>query len=161
MPQLLPPEAVIHELGEFFREHLPITRYLGMSLEHFDGERLALGIDLQPSINDKLTAFGGSLFSACVMTCWGMVYLQARRRGINPNMVVTHGEIDYLAPVADARIVSHCEQPEELEWAAFFEQFAHRGKARVTLHSSISSNGREAVRFRGNYAIIGHMDEQL
>ena len=158
MHQPLDPAAVSHHLTAFFAQHLPITDYLGMRLKAFDGERFALAIDLQPSINDKLTAFGGSLFCACVMNCWGMVYLQARRRGINPNMVVTHAEIDYLAPVDDAEIIAECCQPEAMDWTEFFQRYAERGKTRATLNSSIHCRGKEAVRFTGQYAIIGEMD---
>lgn len=158
MHEPLPAEAVTHYLSDFFQQHLPITDYLNMRPHGFDGDRFALAIDLQPSINDKLTAFGGSLFCACVMNCWGMVYLQARRRGINPNMVVSHAEIDYLAPVADQLIVSECTAPADIDWPEFFAGFQQRGRAKAQLSATIHSAGREAVRFRGRYAIIGELE---
>jgi thioesterase domain-containing protein len=142
-------------LTDFFAQHLPVTDYLGMRVEAYDGDKFSLAIDLAPSINDKMTAFGGSLFSVCVMNCWGMCYLQARERGINPNMVVSHGEIDYLAPVNDEVIIASCEQPEGINWDDFFESFKEKGRARAKLTSTIICNGKEAVRFSGQYAVIG------
>ena len=158
MVDLLPPDRVSHLLDEFFAEHLPITRYLNMRLHEYTGDSFSLAIDLQPSLNDKLTAFGGSLFCVSVMNCWGMVYLQGRQRGINPNMVVSHAEIDYLAPVDDAVIIATCHAPDDADWGSFFASFHSRGKARAKVSSTIMCNGREAVRFNGQYAIIGMND---
>lgn len=148
-------DDVTQYLTDFYAQHLPIADYLNMRVHSYDGNEFALAIDLQPSINDKLTAFGGSLFSVSVMNCWGMCYLQARERGIDPNMVVSHAEIDYLAPVNDEVIISTCKEPEGMNWEGFFESFESRGKARAKLKSSIYCNGREAVSFSGQYAIIG------
>lgn len=158
MTRMLPPGEVRPLLDAFFAEHLPISKYLNMRLHEYTGDRFSLAIDLKPSINDKLTAFGGSLFCVSVMNCWGMVYLQSRQRGLNPNMVVSHAEIDYLAPVDDDVIVSVCEKPDDDDWTQFFESYGERGKARAKLRSSIHCKGREAVRFYGEYAIIGVND---
>lgn len=148
-------DTVSHYLTEFFAQHLPITEYLGMRVHNYDGDSFSLAIDLQPSINDKMTAFGGSLYAVCVMNCWGMCYLQARERGIDPNMVVTHAEIDYLAPVDSEVIVATTYQPEAMNWEEFFDSFNNRGRARAKLNSTILCNGKEAVKFSGQYAIIG------
>lgn len=155
MKPLLPPGQVQTLLDDFFAEHLPVTQFLAMRVEHYNGESLALAIDLEPSVNDKLTAFGGSLYCLTVMNCWGMVYLQAQQRGIDPNMVVTHGEIDYLAPVADKKIIARCESTAETDWEGFFATLASGGKARITLRSKIESGGKCAVNFSGHYAVIG------
>lgn len=153
--QLLPPEQVQTLLDNFFAEHLPVTQFLNMRVEEYSGDSLALALDLQPSINDKLTAFGGSLYCLTVMNCWGMVYLQCRQRGIDPNMVVTRGEIDYLAPVSDEKIIARCDTAEETDWQGFFDSLASRGKARTELTSYVDSGGKRAVNFSGRYAVIG------
>ena len=158
MADLLPADQVGHLLDEFFARHLPITQYLNMRSYEYTGASFSLAIDLAPSINDKLTAFGGSLFCVSVMNCWGMVYLQGRQRGINPNMVVSHAEIDYLAPVDDEVIIATCHQPDDANWDDFFASFNHRGKARAKVSSTIVCNGKDAVRFNGQYAIIGMND---
>ena len=158
MAELLSPDQVSPLLDEFFAEHLPISRYLNMRVHEFTGDTFSLAIDLAPSINDKLTAFGGSLYCAAVMNCWGMVYLQGRQRGINANIVVSHAEIDYLAPVDDEVIIATCHAPDDADWEGFFRSFNAKGKSRAKVSSSIFSRGREAVQFHGQYAIIGIND---
>lgn len=155
MNELIPPEQVQALLDNFFSKHLPVTQFLNLRVEEYTGDSLALALDLQPSINDKLTAFGGSLYCLTVMNCWGMVYLQSQQRGIDPNIVVTHGEIDYLAPVADEKIIARCDVTKETDWPGFFDSLANRGKARAILTSHIESGGKRAVNFNGHYAVIG------
>ena len=155
---LLPPESVTHYLTEFYAQHLPITKYLNMRVHEYTGDSFSLAIDLKPSINDKFTAFGGSLYSVAVMNCWGMCYLQARQRSINPNLVVSHGEIDYLAPVDDDVIIATCHAPDDIDWQAFYDSFYQRGRAKAKLSSTIICRGKEAVKFHGQYAIIGIND---
>lgn len=158
MTDLLTPEQATSLLDQFFAQHLPITQYLNMRCHRYDGEVFSLAIDLAPSLNDKLTAFGGSLYCACVMNGWGLIYLQARQRGVKPNMVVTRGEIDYLAPVTDEPIIATAVSPLEIVWDEAIARVKDRGKQRFGVTSSISSGGREAVRFKGEYAIIGAAD---
>ena len=145
-------------LTDFFERTLPISKYLNMRVGEYTGDTFTLSIDLQPSINDKLTAFGGSLYCVSVMNCWGMCYLQARDRGINPNLVVAHAEIDYLAPVNDQVIVATCHDPEDINWSDFFDSFYSSGSARAKLSSEIKCGGKSAVKFNAHYAIIGMND---
>ena len=159
MADLLPPEQVDFLLDEFFAETLPISKYLNMRMHQYTGDTFSLAIDLKPSINDKMTAFGGSLYCVSVMSCWGMVYLQGRQRGINPNMVVSHAEIDYLAPVDDEVIIATCHEPDDADWDGLFDGFHQQGKARAKVSSSIYCRGKQAVRFNGHYAIIGTIDK--
>lgn len=158
MSLLLSPEQATPLLDHFFAQHLPITHYLKMRCHHYDGDTFSLAIDLAPSLNDKLTAFGGSLYCACVMNGWGMIYLQCRQRGINPNMVVTRAEIDYRAPVDDDPVIARCESPQPALWDHFTARVERRGKARCSVTSTIACRGTEAVRFTGHYAVIGLSD---
>lgn len=143
-----------HLLTEFFDDHLPITEYMGLTVEHYDGQQLVLHAPLGPNINDKSTAFGGSLYNAAVMACWGMIYLQTQSRGIQCNQVVAEGKVKYRAPVhGDIRAIANCPPPEQLQ--AFYDAFNANGKASIWLTSTIECSGRVAVEFEGKYAILG------
>lgn len=158
MANSLSHQQLMALLDQFFAQYLPITEYLHMRSYDYDGDSFALAIDLAPSLNDKLTAFGGSLYCVSVMCGWGMTYLQCRQRGINPNMVVAHAEIDYLAPVADEVIVARCHHPDTGHWDAFADDVLQRGRAKTTVAATITSAGKQAVTFQGTYAVIGLAD---
>lgn len=158
MADTLSQQQLMALLDQFFEQYLPITQYLNMRSYEYDGSSFALAIDLAPSLNDKLTAFGGSLYCVSVMCGWGMTYLQCRQRGINPNMVVAHAEIDYLAPVDDEIIVARCHHPDSQHWDAFVDGVRKRGRAKTTVAATIDCGGSPAVRFSGTYAVIGLAD---
>ena len=140
-------------LTDFLAEHMEVAGYLGMKVRGYNGQRLALSIDLKPSLNDKLTAWGGSLYGLTVMNCWGMYYLKCREQGIDPNLVVSHGEIDYIAPVQDDPIVSVCVGTA-IDWVAVFDRVKTKGKATVSLSAEVHSQGQKAVQFSGRYTLV-------
>lgn len=147
------PADVAHTLNQFFDEHLPLTGFMGLRLDNYDGEVLVLKAPLAPNINDKSTAFGGSLYNAAVMACWGFAYLKTQEAGIVCNQVVAEGHIKYLAPVR-GDITAVCRSPGEDTIAHFIDSFNAHGKASISLQASIACGGNEAVRFEGRYAIL-------
>ncbi len=146
-------ENISHKLTEFLKAHVPATQYMGIDVGHYDGKSLTLSAPLHPNINDKQTAFGGSLYTICVMNCWGMVYLKTLEKGITCNQVVTQSNISYYAPV-DGEITSICECPAKEELDTFFERYEEKGRSKITLYAEVQCNGKTAVKFESTYAII-------
>lgn len=146
-------EPIAHKLTEFFQTHLPITDYMEMSVEHYDGQTLTLKAPLLPNINDKQTGFGGSLYNMAVMACWGMAYLKTQEAAIACNQVVAKGAIEYKAPVT-GEIRATCHVADLSLTDRFISDFKAKGKARINLESNIQCNGKQAVEFHGQYAIF-------
>lgn len=149
----LDTRTVSAQLSAFFENHLPITQFMKMDVESYDGETLILHAPLAPNINDKQTAFGGSLYNAAVMACWGMAYLKTLEANIECNQVVTKGCIEYKAPVTgDIRAI--CTAPSQKVIDQFIDHFKHKGRSRITLNAVIECSGKTAVEFEGTYAIL-------
>ncbi len=146
-------EDISHKLTHFFETHLPITQHMGMAVEHYDGATLTLSAPLEPNINDKQTAFGGSLFNLAVMACWGMVYLKTQEAGIVCNQVVMQSNIKYFSPVTGT-IKATCVCPGEQELNEFLERFNTIGKSKISLGAYVKCSGKTAVEFEGQYAIL-------
>lgn len=148
---------ISQKLKDFFVEHLPITQFMGLEVESYDGEQLVLSAPLGPNINDKQTAFGGSLYNAAVMACWGFAYLKTQEKGLVCNQVVAGGEVKYLAPVT-GKIRAVCNNPGDEVIASFLDHFNRKGRAKISLQAEISSDGEAdsavAVTFSGQYAIL-------
>lgn len=158
----LNPEKISKKLKQFFIDHLPITQFMGLEVESYDGDTLILTAPLEPNINDKQTAFGGSLYNTAVMACWGMIYLKTQEKNIQCNQVVAEGSMKYIAPV-DGRIRAICHAPSEEELIAFFDHFERKGKARIGLEAAIYNDTcvmkidpetKPSVKFSGQYAIL-------
>jgi len=162
MTNQIASEDISEKLKKFFIDHLPITQFMGLEVESYDGEALILTAPLEPNINDKQTAFGGSLYNTAVMACWGMIYLKTQEKNISCNQVVTEGSMKYLAPVK-GRIRAICHTPSEEDLASFFEHFERKGRARIALEAAVYNDTcvmkidpetKPAVKFSGQYAIL-------
>ena len=142
------------KLDAFIARHLPTAQHMEIAVADYDSRSLTLNAPLGPSINDKLTAFGGSIYVVAVMACWGMVYLRCVEHGLDPDIVVAKGDIAYLKPV-DGDIVARSLPAEEADWQRFFSDFAERGRAKIALRSQVLIGETVAAEFSGLYAIVG------
>ena len=150
-------QALSARLATFVEQHLPLARAMHIDVAHYDGNSLVLSAPLSHNNNDKLTAFGGSLYCLTVMSCWGCVYLRCLHEGIAlpaPDIVVSGANIKYSAPVTSSVIEARCSSAH-VDWPAFAERFAERGVAKVTLEAEVRNDDQLAVAFSGDYALIG------
>ena len=76
------PTALCDELTATWHREIPIVASMGMAVERYDGQSLTVRAPLQPNRNVHGTTFAGSLYSACVLTGWGAIWLALRERGL-------------------------------------------------------------------------------
>ena len=141
-------------LEAFLIKHLPLARAAQVSIDAYDGETLKVSAPLSENINDKGTAFGGSLYNLCVIAGWGMTQLKAEALGLKGDIVVAKGEINYLRPLRGRLVATaYAPAPEILEKA----QHHHTGLGKSVFHIEVSVpdvNGKTCVKFSGKYAVL-------
>ncbi|RQW85627.1 MAG: thioesterase [Geobacter sp.] len=147
-------ETLRRYLEKTFRTKIPITLAMGIRVLHYDGTNLVLGAPLGPNVNDKGTAFGGSLFSLLVLAGWGLIHLKLKEEEIPGDIMIHESSISYALPVPD-HWEAHCQFPEAPGYAHFLEQLRAKGRARLALEAQIMVGSQVAVSFRGSYAIVG------
>jgi thioesterase domain-containing protein len=81
-----------------FRDIAP-AQSMQISLLDYSSRTLKLTAPLQPNINDKGTAFAGSISSLLVLTGWALVTLQIRDAGFNRDVVIARNETHFKRPV--------------------------------------------------------------
>lgn len=141
-------------LEAFLSANVPLARAANIRVEAYDGATLRARAPLEPNINDKGTAFGGSLYNLCVTTGWGMTSLKCGELDLRGDIVVAKAEIEYLSPLKED-LVAVVNSPNEEELAHFVANFRRRGRAAMTHQVVISdSDGQPCVRFKGKYAIV-------
>ncbi|MFT7184936.1 MAG: thioesterase domain-containing protein [Pseudohongiellaceae bacterium] len=141
-------------LEHFVLEHLPLARAAGISVDEYSGEALLVSAPLDKNINDKGTAFGGSLYNLCVITAWGMTDLKAKELGLDGDIVIAKGEINYLRPLR-GRLIAKVEAPGKTDLEHIKKSYASRGKATFLLEVVIVDEHQNAcVQFKGKYAVL-------
>lgn len=141
-------------LENFVLEHLPLARAAGITVDDYTGAELRVSAPLDKNINDKGTAFGGSLYNLCVIAAWGMTDLKAKELGLKGDIVVAKGEIDYLRPLR-GRLTASVLSPSEEDLRRIEKSYHARGKAAFYLEATIvDENQAICVNFKGKYAVI-------
>jgi len=136
-----------------FDHAIPLTRAIGIKVINYDGEQLELGAPLAPNINDKGTAFGGSISCILTLAAWGVVWLACAREGISCDIVIHKGEITFNKPVVvDLHAV--CRVPSGEDMAGFIDRLNKKGRARIGLQSDLLVEGDIMTTFDCQYAAL-------
>jgi thioesterase domain-containing protein len=139
------------ELETLWLTDIPVTAAMGVRIASYDGTTLRVRAPLEPNHNPHGTAFAGSLYSLCVLTGWGSVWLALRSRGIDALLVAADSSIQYRRAVGEELVCTCTVDASALE--AALAELAAKGKARLTLACAIDSGDKRAVTFSAQYAI--------
>ena len=139
------------QIQELLHSKIPITRAIGVRVEHYDGQRLILSAPLEPNVNHLGTAFGGSLNALAVLSGYGLLWLELQ--DTQCHIVIRESSISYERPVC-GEIRAVCVRPEAEALAEFKKKFHQKGKARIALAATIEDQGIIAVRFQGIFVAL-------
>ncbi len=140
------------ELENVLHSEIPLTLAMELSVNEVSENTVRLTASLEKNINHKCTAFGGSLYSVCVLTGWSLLYARLHSMDVHAHIVIHESEIRYLLPVT-TDIKSKCTIDNEQHFNRAMNLFHKKGKARFELISTIFQNGDLAVWFQGKYVI--------
>jgi len=125
---------------------------MGLKAVAADDRSLTLQAPLAPNVNDKGTAFAGSLASLSTVTGWALLMLWAREH-LGPCLVaVSHAELRFRHPVSDA-FEATASLPDSDALAQLRARLASHGRGRVTLDIVLRAQGQEAVTQTATYAV--------
>ena len=127
---------------------------MGITVNFMDSNTVSLTSPLSPNINHKDTAFGGSLSSTAILSCWTLVHHKLNKITQHFNLVIQKSQIIYHAPV-NGDFTSTCQIEDQKDWMRFKESLLKFGKARITVNSEIWSNKRLSCTHTGVYVAIG------
>lgn len=142
-------------LEAFLVRHVPLAAAAGVEVLSYDKASLIVSAPLEKNINDKGTAFGGSLYNLCVIAGWGITALKCNALNLEGDIVVAKGEIEYLQPLK-SDLVAVALTPSDGNLAQFCAQYERKGRAALSIEVSVADpkDGSVCVRFTGKYAIV-------
>ena len=138
------------ELNSILHENIPLSDFIGINVDHYDTNSLTLAAPLGNNLNDKNTAFAGSLYSIAVLAGWGLIYLRLKEEGLAGDIVNQESSIKYIRPVTE-QIKVNCHVSSEKSFEKFLTMFRKKGIARISLAALINQDGEKAVVFHGRY----------
>ncbi|MBB6522053.1 YiiD C-terminal domain-containing protein [Pseudoteredinibacter isoporae] len=130
-------------LDAFTREihrDIPLSQHMGFAFRHFNcapelGAELITDLPLAPNINDKQTAFGGSIATLATLSGWSLVTLLSRHLGRPAQVVVYHSEQRFTASIEqDFYSVARIDAQD---YQTFCNTLSQEPKAKVTVSVDI------------------------
>ena len=146
-------ESALEALRVYTRELVPLAA-MQVRVGEYDGLRLHMDAPLAVNMNDKGSAFGGSMTSLMTYAGWGLVTLQLHQAGLQADVFVADSLVRYRKPLyADLR--AEAELAPEESWAPFLNTLAQRGRARIQLQARIAGpEGEVMADLSGRYVAI-------
>jgi thioesterase domain-containing protein len=116
-------------------------------------DRVVLAAPLQPNINHRDTAFGGSISALAMLAAWSLLHTRLRRERVAARLVIQRNTVDYERPVA-GEFVATATVATELEWQNFLRMLNRKGKARIAVSTTLEYAGLVAASFTGEFVAI-------
>ena len=133
---------------------MPPVRALELRVSDYDGDTLQLMAPLAANINDKGSAFGGSLASLMTLAAWGLATLKLGEAGHEADVYVQDSQLRYLYPLYDDLHICARLAPSQ-EWSTFIATYTARGKARALLCAEVrNARGDVVTSFEGRYVAL-------
>jgi len=144
------------DLQNILHKDIPITRRIGIQVEHCEVDRVVLTAPIEPNLNHKCTAFGGSLYSVAVLTGWSFIHYNLQLHGLTGTIVIQHSETDYIIPV-DGQIRAECVMQQTENLYRFIKMYKRKGRARMSLQIKIMHNDSDAMILNAQYVVHTHL----
>ncbi len=92
---------------------------------------------LAANVNDKGSAFGGSMTSLMTLCGWGLVTQRLHDLELQAEVFVADSRVRYLAPLHDDLAAQAC-LAEGQSWEVFVATLAARGRARIGVRAQVA-----------------------
>ena len=144
---------LIEKLQNKLHNEIPLTKVMEIKIKEYDEKHLLTLAPLDININDKGTAFGGSLATMTIISSWSMAWLISQELGFNSeNIVVIKNEHSYLKPVK-GELICKTLKPTKEEIKIIKDKLEKKASASVKITSQIIENDEVCVDFKGIYVI--------
>lgn len=144
---------MIKILENKLHNEIPLTKFMDLKITKYDEKELITIEPLNKNINDKGTAFGGSLATLTIISGWSICWLISKELEINSeNIVVIKNEHSYRKPVTK-ELICHTKRPTKDEIENLKNKLLLKKSASIKISSQIIEDGEVCVDFTGYYVI--------
>jgi thioesterase domain-containing protein len=113
-------------------------------------DAVRLSAPLAPNVNHRATVFGGSASALAILAAWSLLHVRLRASFPAVSIVIQRQSTSYNRPIQGAFSArAALAQPDD--WPRFVRLLARRGKARITVASTLDYAGEQAGQFSGDF----------
>ncbi|MDX1706019.1 bifunctional GNAT family N-acetyltransferase/hotdog fold thioesterase [Pseudidiomarina sp.] len=138
------------ELQHTWHNDIPISETMGIRISQYTGREFETQATLSRNINVHGTMFAGSIYSLATLTCWGLLHLQLRERGLQGAVVLADGSIHYHKPISrEPRAVAQLAS-----LVGDLSALTQGRNARVNLKSQVFDGNKPVAEFSGQFVVL-------
>ncbi|MRL68889.1 YiiD C-terminal domain-containing protein [Brevundimonas sp. SPF441] len=129
----------IAALEQYLHHQIPLSAAMNVTVSGTTPDSVILGAPLEPNINHKSTAFGGSLSTLGILAAWSLVHLRLLDEGEDCEVVIQSNQMEYHKPVVGPFIARSALAVPTI-WPTFVKTLRRRKLARIEVYSEIIFN---------------------
>lgn len=131
---------------------IPLTAAMDLQVASFDGRTLVLRVPLAPNINDKGTAFAGSITALGSITGWCLLTLWSAEAVGDCQVAIFDAGFRFAKPLT-GDFTATVTLPDNATLAALADSLRQKGRGRAALHITLADSAGEAATLDASYAL--------
>jgi len=136
------------------RAEIPLLTAMQLSFIDYDNLTLTMEAPLAPNINNKGTAFGGSIASICLFGGWAVSTLAFADHDIHDTeIVVFKNEMTFERPARGHLVIKAMLKPEDFEPCLARLQANDRKRIRMNIHVDLYHDDERCATMDGLYVV--------
>lgn len=139
-----------HSLAQYLHQQIPLSRAMQVDALEVSEDSVRLSAPLVPNVNHRATVFGGSASALAILAAWSLLHVRLRGSFPQASIVIQRQSTSYNRPIQgtfSARAA--LAQPDD--WSRFVRLLARRGKARISVTSTLEYAGEQVGQFSGDF----------
>jgi len=143
----------LKELEKKIYNEIPMTRLMELKLVNIDDKYFKTSAPLDINVNDKGSAFGGSLSSIAIISSWCLSKLISDELGFeNVDILVIKNHSSFKKQVTND-IVCLCTIPTQKKINILKEKLKTKESASLKIHAKIVQDDETCMDYEGIYVI--------
>lgn len=138
-------------LTHFLNSKIPLTKLMQIQVTSATSESIKISAPLSINNNHMGTAFGGSLSTLMILSCYSWLFTLLEKKGEDFHIVIKDAETKYFSPVKKD-LLAVCLRPSDESIKNFVEAYDRKGVGRITLEAYIEDDkGQKACSMKGTF----------
>jgi thioesterase domain-containing protein len=137
-------------LAQYLHQQIPLSRAMEIDALEVSEDSVLMSAPLAPNVNHRATVFGGSASALAILAAWSLLHVRLRGSFPQVSIVIQRQSTSYNRPIQgtfSARAA--LAQPDD--WPRFVRLLARRGKARISVTSTLEYAGEQVGQFSGDF----------
>lgn len=138
----------LSELRSLLYSEIPMSSAMEVEVTEESETSITLKAPLSVNRNHLDTAFGGSLSTLLILSCYAWLFQRMNQEGFSCHVLIQEGHTDFILPVKED-LKAICYAPDRKSFEKFLESFRRKGVGRMTLKAEIITSSGKACDFHG------------